>query len=84
MLRTAANRPAGPASIFAFINVHFFVLNTQKELHKALMDPVRATQKMEREFPERGEPSEVTTDFLDPMARVFAKNAGVGAAFKQT
>ncbi|CAJ0579382.1 unnamed protein product, partial [Mesorhabditis spiculigera] len=63
ILRTGANRPAGPACIFVYINVHFFMLNTQRDLHAAFMDPLKASAKMEQ----------IAVDLTDPFSADYAR-----------
>ncbi|CAJ0948256.1 unnamed protein product, partial [Mesorhabditis belari] len=58
ILRTAANKPAGPACIFVYINIHFFIFDTQRDLHAAFMDPLKASAKMEQ----------IAVDLTDPFS----------------
>uniref|UniRef100_A0A0M3J8K8 phosphoinositide phospholipase C n=1 Tax=Anisakis simplex TaxID=6269 RepID=A0A0M3J8K8_ANISI len=57
ILRNAANRPAGPASLFLHIKVDFYVPAAHKALQEAFAEPLKVAIKQE----------EMKSHFADPL-----------------
>uniref|UniRef100_A0A914RTI4 PI-PLC Y-box domain-containing protein n=1 Tax=Parascaris equorum TaxID=6256 RepID=A0A914RTI4_PAREQ len=57
ILRNAANRPAGPASLFVHINIGFYAPPAHKALQDAFAQPLKAVIKQE----------EMKLNFADPL-----------------